>query len=41
MFEVYRNGISTHCLFLSEDNAKSWISRQADGATYTVETYGE
>lgn len=39
MFEVYRDGVPTRRLFLSEENARLLINRQTDGAAYTVEPY--
>ena len=39
MFEVYRDGSPTSYLFLSEENARHWISRQTDGAEYKIMPY--
>ena len=39
MVEVYRDGVTTKLLFLSEENARRWIARQNDGARYTTKPY--
>lgn len=40
MVEVYRDGESTHRLFLTEENAKYWIATHGtDGAEYSVKPY--
>lgn len=39
MFEVYRDGVATKLLFLSEENARLWILNQADDACYSIRPY--
>lgn len=39
MVEVFRNGVSTHCLFFSTEIAKLWIEKQDDGAEYSIIPY--
>ena len=37
MFEVYRNGVATHYVFLTENNATLWIKTHClDDAAYSV-----
>ena len=39
MFEVYRDGVATKLLFLSEENARLWILHQTDDAAYSVRPF--